>query len=120
MAKEIATARDEEFILVNLSPDVCLTPIGDSVVPVPYAITHRMDQSQQLSPNVFFRGKPAFLHAESYVDNVTGDEPGVVGGVVSGVNMKISHSIEHSGTVFINGQPMVRTGDRMWMNWRKP
>lgn len=120
MADEAATARDEQFVLVHLSPDVCLTPMGDKLVPVPYPVTHRMDQSRQVSPNVYLRGKPAFLHNESYVDNLTGDEPGTGGGVVSGVNMKISHSIDHSATVYINGQPMVRTGDTVWMNWRKP
>jgi hypothetical protein len=69
---------------------------------------------------VFFAGKAAFLHNESYVDNVKGDEPGKGGGVVSQVNTKISHSITHSVTVFANGQPVVRTADQVWMNWKKP
>ena len=75
MANEAATAKDAQFVLINLLPDVCLTPTK-SGYPVPYVITHKMDQSEQVSPNVFFRGKPAYLHNESYVDNVRGDEPG--------------------------------------------
>lgn len=120
MATELGTAKDGQFVLVNVAPDVCLTPIGDDMVPVPYAISHNMEESCQVSPNVFFRDKPAFLHNESYVDNVKGDEPGTSGGVVSSVQMHISHSIDHSPTVFVNGKPVVRTGDRVWMNWRKP
>lgn len=120
MADEKFTAKDAQFVLVNMAPDVCWTPIGDEVVPVPYAISHAMDLAQQCSRNVFVNGKPAFLHANSYVDDVRGDEPGTDGGVVSGVHNKISHSLQHSPSVFVNGKPTVRTGDMVFMNTKKP
>ena len=41
---------------------------------MPYAITHKIDQCEQCSPNGFYRGKPAYLHNESYVDNLSCDE----------------------------------------------
>lgn len=119
MAQEAGTAKDARFILVSLLPDVCLTP-SKKGAPVPYAITHKMDQSQQCSPNVFFRGKPAYLHNESYVDNVRGDEPGAGKGVVSQTHVTISHNIDKSSSVYVNGRPIVRTADRVWMNWKKP
>ena len=119
MANEAATAKDAQFVLINLLPDVCLTPTK-SGYPVPYVITHKMDQSEQCSPNVFFRGKPAYLHNESYVDNVRGDEPGAGKGVISRTHVKISHNIDKSAAVYVNGRPIVRTGDKMWMNWKKP
>ncbi|MGE6340555.1 PAAR-like domain-containing protein, partial [Acidovorax sp. NPDC077664] len=102
MANEAATAKDAQFVLVNLVPDVCLTP-SKKGYPVPYVITHQMDQSEQTSPNVFFRGKEAYLHNESYVDNVRGDEPGAGKGVVSDTHVQISHNIDKSATVFVNG-----------------
>lgn len=120
MAEEKATAKDAQYVLVCLAPDVCWTPIGKTVVPIPYQISHNMSQAQQCSRNVFIEGKPAFLHANSYVDNVKGDEPGTKGGVVTGVNVKISHSMRHSSSVFINGKPMVRTNDMVYMNTQKP
>ncbi len=120
MANEKATAKNAEFVLVCMAPDVCWTPIGSKKVPIPYFITHTMATSQQCSRNVFFNGKAAYLHANSYVDNVTGDEPGIKGGVVTGVNMKVSHSQQHSASVYINGKPMVRTGDMVLMNTKKP
>ena len=120
MADELATAKDAQYVLVNLTPDVCLTPMGSSVVPIPYPLTHRMDQSDQCSPDVFLNGEPAFLHGMSYVDNAQGDAPGSRGGVVTGVTGKVSHSQKHSESVFINGKPMVRTGDTVHMNTRKP
>src|SRR6478672_7423875 len=119
MADEAATAKDAQFVLVNLVPDVCLTP-SKKGYPVPYVITHQMDQSEQCSTNVFFRDKAAYLHNESYVDNVRGDEPGAGKGVVSDTHVQISHNIDKSATVFVNGRQIVRTGDKMWMNWRKP
>jgi len=79
-----------------------------------------MDQSQQCSPNVFLQGKPVYLHNESFVDKVKGDEPGAGKGVVSGTHTTISHNIDKSSNVFVNGQPIVRTGDSVWMNWKKP
>jgi uncharacterized Zn-binding protein involved in type VI secretion len=85
-----------------------------------YPITHTMDKSQHCSPNVFFQGKPAYLHNESYVDKVMGDEPGAGKGVVSQTNTTISHAIGKSGSVFVNGKPIVRTGDSVWMNWKAP
>jgi hypothetical protein len=120
MADETATVKDSDFVLVSLLPDVCMTPSKSEGVPVPYPITHKMDQSKQCSPNVFFRGKPAYLHNESYVDNVQGDEAGTGEGVVSDTHVKISHNIDKSKNVFVNGKPIVRTADTMWMNWKKP
>jgi len=120
MANERTTFKDSRFLIVYLAPDVCLTPIGDDYVPVPYPIMHDMSLSEQCSTDVFINGKPVFLHHMSYADDVKGDEPGTGGGVISGVYTKVSHSIQHSGNYYINGRPAVRTGDRMWMNAPKP
>ena len=70
--------------------------------------------------NVFFKGKAAYLHNESFVDNVKGDEPGKGKGLVSQTNMKVSHSLRKSDSVFVNGKAIVRTADMMHMNWKKP
>jgi hypothetical protein len=119
MADENIVAKDSRFRIVSMAPDVCITPSKDGV-PVPYPITHTLDQSQQCSPNVFLQGKPVYLHNESFVDNVQGDEAGGGEGVVSQTHVKISHNIDKSNNVFVNGKPIVRTGDMMWMNWKKP
>lgn len=119
MADENIVSKDARFRITNITPDVCLTP-GKNGYPVPYPITHTMDQSQQCSPNVYLQGKPVFMHNESYVDNVHGDEPGKGGGIVSQVNTKVSHSIDKSRNVYVNGKPIVRTADLVWMNWKKP
>jgi len=119
MSTEKAAGKDAQYVLISIAPDVCITPDRKGT-PVPYPITHKMDQSQQCSPNVFFEGEPAYLHEESYVDNVKGDEPGGGKGVVSGTHVKISRSIDNSARVFVNGRRIVRTGDKVWMNLKAP
>ncbi|MCA0242748.1 MAG: DUF4150 domain-containing protein [Proteobacteria bacterium] len=119
MALEHLVSRDGQFVVVCLTPDVCLTP-GKTGYPIPYPITHKLDEARQCSANVFQQGEPVYLDNESYVDNVHGDEPGKGGGVISQVNVKISHNIAKSANVFINGRSAVRTGDAMWMNWKRP
>lgn len=119
MAIETATAKDKQFRLVFIAPDVCLTP-SKTGYPVPYPITHTMDKSKQCSPNVFFRGEAAYLHNESFVDKVIGDQPGKGKGIISQTNELISHNIGKSGSVYVNGRQLVRTGDPVWMNFKKP
>ncbi len=118
MAKDSArmAGKLEDYIIVSMSPDVCLTPVGGNMVPVPYPLVHRMDQTQNFSPNVFVNGFGSFMANESFIGNVQGAEAGYGGGLVSGAQSESSLAIDRSATVFINGQPMVRSGDAVWMN----
>jgi Domain of unknown function (DUF4150) len=118
MAINPALAKNADFMLICTSPDVCFTP-SKPYAPTPYPIVHKLDQSKKVSKNVFFKGKPAYLHKLSYVDNVQGDQPGMGKGLVSQTNMKVSHNIAKSSTVYVNGKPIVRAGDAAWMNWSK-
>ena len=121
MADERITAQDEAYVIVCMVPDVCFTGTKKSKgYPLPFVISHKMDQSEQCSDNVFVNDKPVYLHGLSYVDNVKGDEAGGGGGVVTGVNVEISHSLQKSAKVFVNGHAIVRTGDTMHMNTSKP
>ena len=118
MAINPTLSQDDDFLLVCVAPDVCFTP-SKPYAPTPYPITHKLGQSKKVSKNVFVRGKPAYLHKLSYVDNVQGDAPGQGKGLVSQTNMKVSHNITMSSTVYVNGKPIVRAGDSAWMNWSK-
>ena len=121
MADERLTAKDADYLLVFLCPDVCRTGSKKKKgKPVPYPSMHDMSTSQQCSTNVFVNDHAVFLHGLSYVDKVKGDEPGTGGGVVTGVNVEISHSEQHSKTVYVNKHCVVRTGDLMKMNTKKP
>ncbi|AJC82966.1 hypothetical protein IE4803_PC00420 (plasmid) [Rhizobium etli bv. phaseoli str. IE4803] len=43
--------------IVSLSPDVCLTPVGSSVVPIPYTIVDYCGHDKDYTPSVLFTGK---------------------------------------------------------------
>ena len=32
------TFRDGQFVITSLAPDVCLTPVGPNIVPIPHAM----------------------------------------------------------------------------------
>lgn len=114
-----ATNKDGQAIVVNTAPDVCLTPMGGQMVPVPYNITSKFDIAIMVSTNVNYTGLPAFTMA-SRLPTVTGDEPGVGGGVKSGVNLGFCRPIQHAETYRVNGQWVVRNSDDMDMNCAGP
>lgn len=114
-----ATNKDGQAIVINMAPDVCLTPMGGVMVPVPYNITCQFDVAVMTSSNVNYQGLPAFTMA-SRLPTVKGDEPGVGGGVTSGVNLGFCKPTQHSGTYRVNGQWVIRHGDQMDMNCAGP
>jgi hypothetical protein len=120
MANGSIATKTADYTLVSMAPDVCWTKVGKSWRPIPYNITHTMDNSENVSPNVFAGGKEAFMHGESFITGVTGDEPGRRGGIVTGTLTEISFGLEKSGSVYVNGKPSVRTGDQVWMNQTTP
>lgn len=114
-----ATNKDGQAIVVNMAPDVCLTPMGGVMVPVPYNITSQFSIAVTTSNDVNYAGLPAFTMA-SRLPTVKGDEPGVGGGVVSGVNLGYCKPVQHSSTYRVNGEWVIRHGDEMDMNCAGP
>ncbi len=116
MADKEAARKSGKFLAVCLTPDVCKTPVGNTLVPVPYPITANLSNSRSTSPNVRFGGKQAFILDQSTVSNVKGDEAGTAGGVKSGVNRSKVKPIKGSSSVRINNKPVIRHGDPCEMN----
>jgi hypothetical protein len=102
-------------IIISLSPDVCLTPVGSSTVPVPYSVFAYQSDDANTAATVRMTGKRA--HNMGSVVTVTkGDGPGSSGGVVSGTVGAACHPKGHSATVNIQGKPALRHGDEWYMN----
>jgi hypothetical protein len=101
--------------VVAVTPDVCLTPMGATAVPVPYPIVGMFDNVALVATSVRMRGRPTFTTA-SQVTNVMGDEAGTAGGVKSSVNKSICEWITASSTVRAEGHRILRHGDQMKMN----
>jgi hypothetical protein len=116
MAENEGARKSGKFLAVCLTPDVCKTPVGNTVVPVPYQITANLSDSMSTSPNVRFGGDQAFILDKSTISKVTGDEAGTAGGVKSGVNRAYVKPIKGSNTVRVNKKYVIRHGDTCEMN----
>jgi len=114
-----AVNQTSEAIIICLTPDVCKTPLGASLVPVPYPIIAKFDAAKATSQKTNFEGNPVF-HMGSFLPQVQGDEAGVGGGIVSGVNIGCCKPIQHSSTLKTEGEWVVRHGDLMEMNCAGP
>ena len=119
MAKSAARHSGRQAMIVCLAPDICKTPIGGSMVPVPYMIISRLDWSQQTIPDTTFAGREAFTMA-SRTDKVTGNEAGKGGGIKSGVNMGWCRPISKKTSVFVGGAELIQNDNLYDMNCNGP
>lgn len=102
-------------LIVSLTPDVCKTPVGSSMVPVPYSITAKQGDDANTVATVRFTKKRAHNMA-SLVIKCTGDQPGTGTGIKSGTTGSVCHPKTHSDNVRIRGKWAVRHNDIWEMN----
>ncbi|MGO7581549.1 PAAR-like domain-containing protein [Rhizobium ruizarguesonis] len=107
----------DEAKIVSLSPDVCLTPVGSSVVPIPYPIVDYCGHDMGYTPSVLFTGKKAMV-MRSRTTHVHGDAPGTRKGVKSGTVEDVCEPIGHADQVRAESSHVIRHLDRFWMNNR--
>lgn len=105
--------------VLTTSPDVCLTPMGSAVVPIPYVNVARSVDTSNGSQTVTVDGNPIMLK-DSVFSTSTGDEPGTAGGVTSGVNKGMAKFVNFSNNVFVEGRPVCRRMDPMISNLSSP
>jgi len=117
MAHETVT-KSQRFYCVSLTPDICKTPVGNSVVPIPYNIKGEFKTAQAVSKDVKTHSEPVFLHNKSFIPSVTGDERGTLGGIKSGTFLKRVESKDFSPTKGSNGTQTVQESRLVWMNDR--
>lgn len=96
-------------------PDVCKTPVGNSIVPIPYSNTGLSKDTTKGAKTVKTDGCMPMLKNAEYRKS-TGDEPGVNGGVISGVNKSICQIVTYSFDVKFEGRNVCRLGDTMMHN----
>ncbi|GAB2854585.1 hypothetical protein GCM10027277_23890 [Pseudoduganella ginsengisoli] len=117
MAHETVT-KSQRFYCVSVTPDICKTPVGNSVIPIPYTITGEFKDAQDVSRSVKMHSEPAFLHGKSFIPSVKGDERGTVGGIKSGTYLKRVQPKDKSSTKGANGTQTVQESRFIWMNDR--
>lgn len=106
--------KDSGGVATNF-PDVCKTPVGKAVVPIPYPNVAFSKDTAQGSTTVTVDGNPIMLK-DSVFSTSTGDEPGVHGGVASGCTKGKAQYINYSFDVKVEGKNVPRLGDPMMQN----
>lgn len=119
MSQSAARHSGKSAKIICLAPDVCLTPVGNSVVPIPYMIVSQLDWSEKTVSNTQFTGQQAFT-MQSRTNRVTGDESGSLGGVKSGCNKGWCRPISKKTSVFVGGAELIQNDNLYDMNCNGP
>ncbi|WP_437730042.1 DUF4150 domain-containing protein [Sorangium sp. So ce1335] len=107
-----------EGIIVSTCPDVCKTPVGAAVVPIPYSIWAKQnDTASGVAESVYQTGKRSHKLG-SEITTCHGDEPGTAKGVKSGTVGGVCTPRTYAPNVRIEGKNAIRHGDEWWMNNR--
>jgi hypothetical protein len=88
-------------------PDVCLTPVGPAVAPVPYPNVAMSAATLPVAPNVLVECTPALNMMSKGLVSM-GDEPGVLLGVVSHLEAGQTSYEVGCFTIIVGGAPAQR------------
>lgn len=99
------------------APDVCKTPIGSAIPPIPYPVSSQVANLAQPTSSVLIDGNPTAI-ASSIHTKCTGDQAGSAKGVMSGTTGSKTHFASYSFDVKAEGEGVVRHMDLTTMNNR--
>lgn len=116
MADNYLARQQGEWLVISILPDVCKTPMGSSTPPIPYPVIAKLESSAAVVPNVRANGHPVVVHNQSFIPTTLGDEAGAAKGVKSGTVGGKCYPKEHSKSVRVGKKPILRHGDKFWMN----
>jgi hypothetical protein len=101
--------------VLNTFPDVCMTPMGSSIVPVPYSNTAFSQDTANGSKTVTVDGNSIMLKDAVFSKSI-GDEPGTAKGVGSGTTGGVAKFVNYSFDVMVEGRNVCRRLDPMTSN----
>ena len=119
MTVPISARYDGSNYLYSIAPDVCLTPMGGAMVPVPYNSIAFLDTSIRTSRTVR-NNEDTDFQLNSRASVTLGHEPGTGRGVVVPGYRTYSLIRKAEGTIFSEGWAIMRDGDPAWMNRPDP
>ena len=106
--------KTSEGTVVTL-PDVCRTPVGNTVVPIPYTNVALSKDTANGSKSVSVDGNPIMLKG-SVFSKSTGGEAGTAKGISSGTTCDVATFHNYSFDVKIEGRNVCRRLDPMTSN----
>lgn len=113
---DVVARKNAMWMVVFVTPDVCLTPMGSAQVPVPYPATAMLSTASSTSGNVFANQDAVVIYDQTKVPTTIGDVAGVGKGVCSGTVGAKCWPKSHSKQVWVNKKQVVRHDDEFWMN----
>lgn len=116
MAERLGARENSSFVAICTAPDICKTPAGPNVIPIPYMVIADLGQSENCAPNARFNGDPCKVLDKSTVPRCTGDEPGFIGGVISGTVAGEVKPVSACSNVRAGGRSIVREFDPCTLN----
>lgn len=119
MGQTKRAARANYGIVRSILPDVCWTPIGGVMLPIPYRIESDMRFARGTVGNVKQKGQETFT-MDSFTSKVTGNEAGTGGGILSGVNLGTCRAATHCGLVLSRRAYVIQHTSQFWMNCAGP
>lgn len=96
-------------------PDVCLTQIGNAVVPIPYPNLGKAADTSKGPKSVKTDGEMPMVKQAQYSTS-TGDEPGSKKGIISGKINGVCEFMMYSFDVKFEGKNVCRMGDPLFHN----
>ncbi len=96
-------------------PDVCLTPVGNAIVPIPYANTGQSADTTKGPKSVKTDGVMPMVKGALYSKS-SGDAGGSRKGVASGTIEDVCEFMMYSFDVKFEGRNVCRLGDPLWHN----
>ncbi len=121
MAKSAIRVDGNNGKVISLAPDVCLTKVGKSVIPIPYMIVSYLKDSKNISTDTGLTKKGSFT-MDSYIEGVKGDEPGNKGGIRSGTYAKSGYTypLTNKSSIKVNGKEVIHDDCIFAMNANAP
>lgn len=116
MGREVIARKQQGWLIICDLPDVCKTPIGSSMIPVPYPVIAKLTDSAKEIKNVKANGHSVIVYDKSHVIKTLGDQAGIGKGIKSSTVGGKCHPKTHSKTVKAGGNYVIRHNDKFWMN----
>ena len=76
MADNVIARKQDQWTVVSLVPDVCKTPMGAALLPVPYPVTAQLKTATGVATSVRANGNPVVVYDMSLVPTTQGDQAG--------------------------------------------
>lgn len=96
-------------------PDVCKTPVGSAVVPIPYPNIGKSSDTSKGPKSVFTDGQMPMVKEAQYSMS-SGDEAGTLKGVISSDQKGVCEFMMYSFDVKFEGKNVCRLGDPLFHN----